>query len=62
MSPLNIGNIDRVLRILVGIVLIALAVQGSIGWWGYAGVVLLLTGVAAFCPIYRLLGLSTTSR
>ena len=62
MSQLNIGNVDRMLRILLGIVLVGLAMWGTIGWWGYVGVVPLLTGMAAFCPIYRLLGIRTTSR
>jgi len=62
MSQLNVGNIDRMLRILLGIVLIGLAAWGTIGAWGYAGIVPVLTGMAAFCPVYRLLGIRTTSR
>ena len=62
MSQLNIGNLDRALRILLGLVLIALAASGSIGPWGYLGIVPLLTGIAALCPLYKLLGISTTSR
>jgi hypothetical protein len=62
MSRLNVGNIDRMLRILLGIVLIGLAARGTIGAWGYAGILPLLTGIAALCPLYSLLGLSTTSR
>jgi hypothetical protein len=62
MSRLNVGNIDRMLRILLGIVLIGLAAKGAVGVWGYLGVVPLLTGMAALCPIYTLLDVSTTSR
>ena len=62
MSQLNIGNLDRTLRILLGLVLIALAVSGTIGAWGYVGVVLVLTGAVALCPLYKLLGISTTAR
>jgi DUF2892 family protein len=62
MSQLNVGNVDRAIRILLGIVLIALAIRGTIGYWGYIGAVLLLTGGIAFCPLYALLGLRTTSR
>ena len=62
MSQLNVGNADRALRVLLGLVLVALAVSGSIGLWGYLGIVLMLTGVAALCPLYKLLGISTTSR
>ena len=62
MTSLNVGNIDRALRILIGIALLGLAVAGRIGAWGYVGLVPLLTGAAAWCPLYRLFGLRTTSR
>lgn len=62
MSSLNIGNLDRLLRIAVGLILIGLSVAGTIGAWGYVGALLALTGVVAFCPLYRLLGISTTAR
>ena len=62
MGRLNVGNIDRTLRMLVGLALIALAASGTIGVWGYIGIVPLLTGMAARCPLYSLLGISTTSR
>lgn len=55
----NIGTIDRVLRILVGVVLIALAATGTIGWWGWIGVVPLLTGLVRTCPAYSLLGVNS---
>lgn len=55
----NIGGIDRILRIIVGLVLIALAATGTVGWWGYIGLVPLLTGVFRFCPAYTLLGMNT---
>jgi DUF2892 family protein len=62
MSQLNVGNLDRILRVGAGSVLIFLAATGTIGWWGYLGVIPLLTGVAAVCPLYSLLGWKTTSR
>jgi Protein of unknown function (DUF2892) len=55
----NVGGIDRVLRIVVGLVLIALAVTGTVGVWGYIGVVPLLTGLIGWCGLYTMLGLST---
>ena len=55
----NIGGVDRLLRIVVGVVLIALAAMGTIGWWGYLGVVPLFTGLFRFCPLYTLLGVNT---
>ena len=56
---LNVGGIDRILRIVVGVVLIALAAMGNIGWWGYIGIVPLVTGVFPFCALYTLLGMNT---
>ena len=55
----NIGNVDRFLRIAVGAVLIGLAVAGKIGWWGWLGVIPLATGVVRFCLLYPLLGINT---
>ncbi len=55
----NIGGWDRGLRIVAGLVLIALAAMGVVGWWGWLGVIPLLTGVVRFCPLYPLLGIST---
>jgi hypothetical protein len=55
----NVGGIDRVLRMLVGLALIGLAITGNIGAWGWIGVVPLATGLFRFCPVYPLLGINT---
>lgn len=55
----NVGGIDKWLRILVGVVLILLALTGTVGAWGWVGVVPLATGIFNFCPAYRLLGMNT---
>jgi hypothetical protein len=55
----NIGPVDRVLRIALGLVLIALAAFGAIGAWGYIGILPVLTGIVRVCPAYSLLGLDT---
>ena len=55
----NVGGIDRILRIVVGLVLVGLAATGSVGWWGWIGVVPLLTGLVGACPAYTLLGMNT---
>lgn len=55
----NMGGIDRILRILVGVVLIALAATDTVGWWGWLGVIPLATGFIRFCPLYPLLGINT---
>jgi hypothetical protein len=59
MMKKNVGQVDKVIRIVVGLLLIALALTGTVGWWGWIGVVLLVTGVLGSCPGYSLLGLST---
>ena len=55
----NEGNLDRAIRASVGLLLIALAIAGVIGNWGYIGIVPLLTGAVGLCPLYSLLGMST---
>lgn len=55
----NEGTIDRVLRVLAGIVLIALVMTGTVGVWGWIGIVPLVTGLLGWCPLYSVLGLST---
>jgi len=55
----NEGGIDRTIRIVVGIGLMSLAVRG-ISLWGYVGVYFILTGLIGWCPLYRLLGVSTS--
>ena len=56
---INEGGLDRALRVVVGVALIALAATGRIGVWGYIGIVPVLTGIAGVCPAYSLLGIST---
>jgi hypothetical protein len=56
---INVGGMDRVLRIVVGIVLIALSLTHVIGWWGWIGIVPLATGLFRFCPAYTLFGMNT---
>jgi hypothetical protein len=55
----NVGGTDRVLRIVVGVALMGLAATGTIGVWGWIGVVPLLTGIFRICPAYMLGGFST---
>lgn len=55
----NSGTADRAIRIIVGLALIALAATGTVGVWGYIGVVPLLTGIVGFCPAYAMLGMNT---
>jgi hypothetical protein len=55
----NVGGIDRILRIVLGMVLVGLAATGTVGLWGWIGVVPLATGLIGWCPPYALLGWST---
>jgi hypothetical protein len=55
----NVGTIDRIARVLLGLVLIALTLSGTIGVWGWVGVVPLLTAAIGSCPLYSVLGFST---
>jgi hypothetical protein len=57
----NVGGIDRVLRIVLGLVLIGLTVTGTVGVWGWLGVVPLATGVIGWCAPYAIFGWSTCS-
>lgn len=55
----NVGGIDKVVRIIVGVVLMAAAATGMVGWWGWLGAIPLFTGLFNFCPAYTLLGIKT---
>ena len=57
----NVGTVDRTVRIVAGLALIGLAVAGTIGPWGYIGVVPLLTGLTRVCPAYSMVGVDTCS-
>jgi hypothetical protein len=57
----NVGGVDRILRIVVGLGLIAYALIGN-NIWGWIGVIPLATALVSFCPAYRLIGVSTCSR
>jgi hypothetical protein len=55
----NAGTLDRTLRIVVGLALIAMAATGVVGLWGWIGVVPLLTGAIGSCPLYSVFGINT---
>jgi hypothetical protein len=56
---LNVGGIDKILRVVAGVALLAMTFFGVIGMWGYIGIVPLATGLIGWCPLYPLLGMST---
>ena len=55
----NVGGVDRMLRIVAGLVLLGLAATGTIGWWGWLGIVPLATGLVGWCPPYAIFGISS---
>ena len=55
----NIGSVDRLIRIIIGIVLIALTINGNIGAWGWICIIPIATALINFCPLYRILGFSS---
>jgi len=59
MFKTNEGTIDRVLRVLVGLALIAIVFVGPKTPWGWIGLVPLLTGLVGTCPLYTILGIRT---
>lgn len=59
LFPVNEHVVERGLRVALGLALIGLAATGTVGVWGYVGVVPVLTGLLGSCPLYTLLGFST---
>lgn len=57
----NVGTVDRVIRIVVGLVLIALVFWGPQTNWGWIGLIPLISGILGWCPAYMLLGVNTCS-
>jgi hypothetical protein len=59
----NVGGVDRVLRVGIGIALLSMLVpvEGTARWWGLIGVVPLLTALFGYCPLYSPFGFSTTT-
>lgn len=55
----NVGTVDRVLRAVIGLVLLTLVFTGPRTPWGWIGLVPLFTALVGWCPLYRVLGIST---
>ena len=55
----NVGKADRLFRIALGLVLIALVFVGPKTAWGWIGVIPLVTGFLRTCPLYSLIGVNT---
>ena len=57
----NVGNSDRIIRFILGAVIIALGFYFK-SWWGVVAIVPILTGLLNFCPVYSLIGVSTKKK
>lgn len=55
----NIGTVERVVRIIIGLVVLPLAFVGPRASWAYLGILPLVSGLIGWCPPYALLGIST---
>ncbi len=58
----NIGNIERMIRVIIGLGIASLAFWGPANQWYLAGLILVLTGALGYCPPYHLLGVSTCQK
>ena len=57
----NVGGIDKIIRIVLGLALIAATLMGALPVWGWIGIVPLATGLMGWCPPYAMLGFNTCS-
>ncbi len=55
----NIGSPDRIARLVIGALLIVLTLTGTIGVWGWIGIIPIATALLNFCPLYRIVGIDT---
>jgi predicted RND superfamily exporter protein len=54
----NVGQIDRIIRIIVGLIILAVGYYFR-SWWGLVGLLPLLTAIIGYCPPYQLFGINT---
>ena len=59
---LNVGTVDKIIRIVLGLVLLSLVFVGPQTPWGYIGVILIVTGFINFCPLYAMIGFSSKGK
>lgn len=58
----NVHNLERIVRVVIGVVLLSLVFVGPKTWWGLVGILPILTGFIGWCPPYQLLGISTCKK
>jgi hypothetical protein len=57
----NVGSADRIIRLILGAVIIVLGFYFK-SWWGVVGIVPIITGLVNYCPAYSLMGVSTKTK
>lgn len=59
----NVGSVDRMIRIIIGVILLSLLIflDGGVRWFGLIGLIPLLTAFINFCPLYVIFGINTKS-
>jgi cadmium resistance protein CadD (predicted permease) len=58
---INEGTVDRIVRVIAGLVILSLAFIGPKTAWGYVGLIPIATGLVGYCPAYSLFGINTCS-
>ena len=58
----NIGTIERVVRVILGVAILSLTVIGPQSPWAYLGIIPILTGLSGWCPLYSVFGISTRKK
>ena len=58
----NVGSTERAIRIGGGLILVVLAASGTVGLWGYLGLLPMITGAIGWCPPYAMLGINTCAK
>lgn len=59
LFAMNVGTVDRVLRVIIGLAILSLTVVGPKSMWGLVGLIPLVTGLVSRCPLYSILGIRT---
>jgi hypothetical protein len=58
----NVNNIERAIRIIIGLAVISLVFIGPQSAWGWLGLIPVITGSLGYCPLYTVLGISTCKK
>jgi len=59
---INESSLERVIRVIAGLIILSLVFVGPQSWWGLIGLVFVVTGLVGNCPVYSILGISTCKK